>query len=114
MSWAARLRCPNCGTPWLFVHWLKPRPACANCGRSLERSEEGEGNYLGSLVINFAVAELTIALLVVVTVVVTWPSPPWNGIIYGGVALAVVAPLVFFPFSKLLWLAIDLTINPDS
>lgn len=114
VSWAAGLRCPNCGVRWLFVHWLKPRPACANCGQALVRIDEGGGNYLGSLVLNFAAAELAIALLVLVTVILTWPSPPWNGIIYGGVALALLAPLICYPFAKLLWLAIDLSANPDS
>jgi uncharacterized protein (DUF983 family) len=51
-----------------MVHWLKPRPACANCGQTLERAEEGEGHYLGA---------------------------------------------AFFPIAKLLWLAIDLYIQPE-
>jgi uncharacterized protein (DUF983 family) len=109
---ALRLRCPNCGTKWLFVHWLKPRPACANCGQALERTEEGEGHYLGAMVLNFAVTESQLALLVLILILVTWPSPPWDLIIYGGVALAVIAPLAFFPIAKLLWLAIDLYIQP--
>ena len=109
---ALRLRCPNCGTRWLFVHWLKPRPACANCGQALERTEEGEGHYLGAMVLNFAVTESQLALLVLILILVTWPSPPWDLIIYGGIALAVIAPLAFFPIAKLLWLAIDLYIQP--
>ena len=114
MLWQAlRLHCPNCGTGWLLVHWLKPRPACAECGQALERAEEGEGHYLGAMVLNFAVTESLLALLVLVLILVTWPSSPWDLIIYGGIALAVIAPLAFFPISKLLWLAIDLYIQPD-
>lgn len=109
---ALQLRCPNCGTHWLLVHWLKPRPACAECGQSLERLEEGGGHYLGSLVLNFAVAESLLALVVLVTILTTWPSPPWSLLVYGGAALAVIAPFAFYPFSKLLWLAIDLFIHP--
>ena len=110
---ALTLRCPKCGTKWLFVHWLKPRPACANCGQSLERAEEGEGHYLGAIVLNFAVTESLLAVLVLVLILLTWPSPPWDLIVYGGIALAVIAPLGFFPFAKLLWLAIDLYIQPE-
>ena len=114
MLWQAlRLHCPTCGTGWLLAHWLKPRPACAECGQALERAEEGEGHYLGAMVLNFAVTESLLALLVLVLILVTWPSPPWDLIIYGGFALAVVAPLAFFPIAKLLWLAIDLYIQPD-
>lgn len=114
MLWLAlRLRCPDCGTRWLFVHWLKPRPACANCGQALEPAEPGEGGYLGALVLNFAIAELVIAVLLALTVMASWPNPPWGWIMYGGAGLAVFAPLGFFPFSKLLWLAVDLYFNPD-
>jgi uncharacterized protein (DUF983 family) len=109
---AITLRCPRCGTRWPFGHWLRPGDKCAGCGQALERDEEGEGHYLGSLVINFAVTESLLALLVLVVILVTWPAPPWNLIIYGGVALAVIAPLAFFPIAKLLWLAIDLYIQP--
>jgi uncharacterized protein (DUF983 family) len=110
---ALRLRCPNCGTPWLRVHWLKPRPACAECGQSLERAEEGHGHYLGALALNLALIESLLALLALAVVLLTWPSPPWDLIVYGGVALAVLAPVAFYPFAKLLWLAIDLYIQPD-
>ena len=113
LAQALRLRCPNCGTRWLFVHWLRPRPACAECGQALERAEAGQGHYLGALLLNFAIAELLLALLVLVTVLLTWPAPPWDLIIYGGAALAVIAPFAFYPIAKLLWLAIDLYIQPE-
>lgn len=109
---ALSLRCPNCGTRWLLVHWLKPRPACANCGQALERAEEGEGHYLGAMVVTFAVTESQLALLIVLVIVGTWPTPPWKVLIYGGLALAVIMPFAFYPIGKLLWLAIDLYIRP--
>jgi len=109
---ALSLRCPVCGTKWPFAHWLKPAASCASCGQALERAEEGEGHYLGAMVLNFAVTESLLVLLVLLVVLLTWPSPPWNVIISGGVGLAVIAPLAFFPIAKLLWLAIDLYIQP--
>ena len=42
----------------------------------------------------------------------TWPSPPWNLLLYGGVTLMVVLPLLFYPFSKTLFLAFDLIFRP--
>lgn len=42
----------------------------------------------------------------------TWPHPPWNLLLYGGAALAVVSPFAFYPFSKLVWLALDQFIQP--
>lgn len=106
------LRCPLCGTKWPFVHWLRPGPTCASCRQPLERAEVGDGHYLGAMVVNFAVTESLLVLLVLVVILLTWPSPPWDLVISGGIALAVIAPLAFYPIAKLLWLAIDLYIQP--
>jgi hypothetical protein len=45
-------------------------------------------------------------------ILLTWPSPPWTLLEYGGIALMVIAPFVFFPFSKTLFLAFDLLFRP--
>jgi uncharacterized protein (DUF983 family) len=90
---------------------LRPRPACPTCGQPLERSEEGY--YLGALLLNLVVAELALAALVVGVVLATWPTPPWRLVLYGGAALALVTPFLFYPFSKTLWLALDLYFQPE-
>jgi hypothetical protein len=43
-----------------------------------------------------------------------WPSPPWTLLQYGGIALMVLAPFVFYPFSKTLFLAFDLLFRPPT
>jgi hypothetical protein len=45
-------------------------------------------------------------------VLLTWPSPPWGLLQYGGIALMILAPIIFFPFSKTLFLAFDLLFRP--
>ena len=107
---AIRLRCPHCGAGGLFDSWLRPKPSCPACGQPIERHEEGY--YLGSLLVNLVVAELLPLVAVVVLLVVTWPHPPWNLVLYGGAALAIVSPFAFYPYSKLLWLAVDQFIQP--
>jgi hypothetical protein len=44
----------------------------------------------------------------------TWPDPPWDLLLYGGMVLMVVAPFLFFAFSKTLFLAFDLTLRPTT
>jgi len=61
---------------------------------------------------NIIASELAFAALFVGIVLVTWPSPPWGLLEYGGIALMVIAPFVFFPFSKTLFLAFDLVFRP--
>ena len=106
---AARLRCPVCGASGLFDSWLRPKRVCPSCGQLIERTEEGY--FLGALLVNLVIAELLPIGIVVTVLGFTWPNPPWNLLLYGGAALAVAAPFAFFPFSKLIWLAVDLAIT---
>ena len=77
---------------------------------ALERGEEG--CQVGSYMFNMIAAELIFAATFIGVLLLTWPSPPWNALLYGGVVLMVVLPLVFFPFSKTLFLAFDLIFRP--
>jgi uncharacterized protein (DUF983 family) len=107
---ALRLRCPNCGQGRLFTSWLRMRERCPVCGLKLERGEEGY--QVGSYMFNIVAAELIFAAVFVGLVVPTWPTPPWKLLEYGGIALMVIAPFAFFPFSKTLFLAFDLLFRP--
>jgi uncharacterized protein (DUF983 family) len=109
-SRALRLRCPNCGQGKLFTSWFRMRPCCPVCGLKVERGEEGY--QVGSYMFNIIAAELVFAAVFVGIVLLTWPSPPWTLLEYGGIALMVIAPFVFFPFSKTLFLAFDLLFRP--
>ena len=61
---------------------------------------------------NIIAAELVFAALFVAILVATWPEPPWDFLLYGGMALMIVAPVVFYPFSKTIFLAFDLIFRP--
>jgi uncharacterized protein (DUF983 family) len=109
---ALRLRCPNCGKGKLFASWLRMRPQCPVCGFRFERGEEGY--QVGSYMFNIVASELAFAIVFVGLVAVTWPSPPWALLQYGGIIMMIIAPFVFFPFSRSLFLAFDLLFRPAS
>ena len=60
----------------------------------------------------FIASELAFAVAFVGLIVLTWPSPPWKLLEFGGIAMMIVAPFAFFPFSKALFLAFDLLFRP--
>ena len=107
---ALRLRCPNCGAGPIFRSWFRMRPYCPSCGLPLERGEQGY--QVGSYMFNIVAAELIFVLVFLGVVVITWPSPPWRLLQYGGIALMMLAPIIFYPFSKTLFLAFDLLFRP--
>jgi hypothetical protein len=57
-------------------------------------------------------SELIFAAVFFSILAATWPDPPWDLLFYGGMLLMLVVPFVFFPFSKTLFLAFDLTFRP--
>ncbi len=82
---------------------------CPRCGLKLERIE---GHWTGALGINTIVVSGAMLLTVFIGVFATWPEPQFLPMVVIGLAIAVVGPFVFFPFSKTIWLAIDVAIRP--
>ena len=107
-----RLRCPNCGSSGLWRTWFSMRAACPRCALNLESGEEGY--IVGAQMFNIVAAELLFAAIFVVVLISTLPDVPWNALQYGGIALMIVFPFIFYPFSKTIFLAFDLLFRPPS
>jgi len=107
---ALRRRCPNCGAGPITASWFGIRPACPRCALRLDRGEEDY--FLGAIVFNMAFAEGVFALGLGAVLLWTYPNPPWNALYYGGIAGMIAAPIFFYPYSKLCWLAFDLGFRP--
>lgn len=107
---ALLLRCPNCGAGGLFEEFFKMKHRCPTCGMLLER---GESDYfIGAYTLNLVAVEILLALGFLVVVIVTWPNPPWDGLMWGGVILSVLGAVFCYPFAKTTWLAVDLMFRP--
>jgi uncharacterized protein (DUF983 family) len=85
------------------------RPQCPRCRLQLEREE---GYWMGALLVNLLVAEGLFVVGFVATLLLTWPHPPWTALTVGSAVAVVLLPLVFFPFSHTVWLALDLLFHP--
>lgn len=107
---AVRRRCPLCGGSSLFDGWVEPKDACPRCQLKLNRGEDDF--FLGAYTLNFIGVELLLAAFLLLAVVVTWPDIPWTGLLWVGAPLMVLAPIVFYPVTRLVWLAIDLVMRP--
>lgn len=107
---AVRRRCPRCDHGHIWTSFAATVPVCPNCGLVLDR---GESDYFyGAYMLNFVAAELVALGLFVIALLITWPNPPWNALLYGTAAIAVIAPFLLYPTTKALWLALDLALRP--
>jgi hypothetical protein len=83
---------------------------CPRCHLLLDR---GESDYfLGGYTVNFVASELVAVVGAGAGVVLTWPDVPWRLLTWILVLLMILAPVMFYPFAKTLWLALDLAFRP--
>lgn len=82
---------------------------CPRCGLLLDR---GDAFFLGGFVINFAVTELVLGIAIAVLVALTLPDPPLAVIAALAAGVTVSVPFVFYPFSKTIWLALEMVMRP--
>ena len=87
------------------------RDACPRCGLMLERGESSDF-WIGAYVFNLAAGEVFAIAAPVAWAIATWPNPPWTRIEIVAVVLAIGLPVLFFPLSRTLWLAWDLSFRP--
>ena len=105
-------RCPICGTGRLFSRWFRMKERCPGCSYLFEREE---GFFLGAYVINLAIAQGAVIFLAVVPLIFRLAADPDASIapfLIGGGIGAIVAPIVFYPWSKTIWTAFDLILRP--
>lgn len=103
-------RCPHRGGRDVFRSYLKSRESCPTCGIRLERGERDY--FIGAYTTNLIVAEMMVFFGGLAVLVASWPDVPWTGLMYGLAALMVVGPIILYPFSRRLWLALDLVFRP--
>jgi hypothetical protein len=59
-------------------------------------------------------AELMFAAVFLAILIYKWPAPPWELLLYNGLVIMVIAPVLFYPFSKTIFLAFDLIFRPPA
>ena len=84
---------------------------CPRCGVRVDRGEKD--HWLGAYAVNLVASELIWAVSMVAVLVIMWPRVPWTFLEYGGAALMIAAPFIFYPFSRTIWLALDLAFRGD-
>jgi uncharacterized protein (DUF983 family) len=108
MFWrGATKRCPRCGGGKLFRRWFSMVPDCPRCGLHFEREP---GYWAGAIAVNTVVIAGLFALLMVTVTALTLPDIPWITLLMAVVPLMTIGPAIVYPFSKTLWVAIDLAL----
>ncbi len=102
-------RCARCGEHRLFHKWVTMVERCPRCGHKFQR---GDGFWLGSVMINMAVTFALFLLIFVGGMVATWPDTPWTGLLITTLLINAVLPVLFHPFSRTIWVGLELAFHP--
>ena len=103
--------CPVCGEGRLFRWWFQMVERCPRCGFRFERVE---GHWIGAIGMNTIVSFVLMFVVLVVGIFLTYPDVPFLPLALTAGAVALVFPLLFQPFSRTLWTAVDLWMTPPT
>lgn len=101
---ALLLRCPRCGRGSVFRRFVIMNETCSACELKFDR---GVGYWLGAMMFNMGVSFGSVIVVFLLTLGIASPDPDWNVVVAVTVGAAAVIPLVFFPFSRTLWIAAE-------
>jgi uncharacterized protein (DUF983 family) len=79
-------------------------PTCPRCGLHFEH---GEGYWTGALAMNFVLTGTVFVVVFVTLVAVTAPTIPVGLLLAILVPITVLGPVLGYPISKTLWVAVD-------
>jgi len=83
------------------------REHCAICGLRFEREQ---GYYTGAMGVNLVITELVVVLGTIPLAFDT--RVPVLPLVLGATLAAIALPCLCYPYSRSLWLAFDLLVNP--
>lgn len=91
--------------------WFRRYDRCRTCGIEWHREE---GFELGAVTMNTIITFGTLTVAMIVGFVLTAPDVPVLPFVLGLTAIAVLVPIVIYPFTYTMWLAFDLAVHvPD-
>lgn len=105
LRWGATLRCPRCGQGKLFERYFTLVDDCPGCGLHFEREQ---GYFAGALAVNIILVGAVFFVAFMTAIITIGPADisvlPMLAVL---VPVTAIGPVVFYPVSKTLWMAVD-------
>ena len=102
-------RCARCGGGGLGASFLDLKEACPSCGWTFEREE---GYWVGAMVVLFAAVEGLYLVFLGVGIFAWWPDVRWNVLLYAGLAMNAIVPVLLYRWSKTAWMGLHVAFFP--
>jgi uncharacterized protein (DUF983 family) len=102
--WGFTGRCARCGSGHLFRGYFHMVADCPRCGLHFEREQ---GYFAGALAINIMATGGLFVVAFALLLAFTIPNVPVLPTILVLFPIVALGPVVYYPFSKTVWVAID-------
>jgi len=104
-------QCPRCAnrSAW-FTSWFKQGDRCVGCG--VKRTRDTDGHELGSMTVASVVNIVLIMVAMGIAIALTAPDVPVLTLYIVLASAALVFPVLTWPVTHTLWMAIDLVARP--
>ena len=106
---ALRRRCPYCGSKGFLKGWFRLAERCPNCGLATDRVV---GHWVGAVGMNTILTFGALFVVLIVGLLASYPDIAVLPVLLTSVAVAVVLPIVAWPYSQTLWTAVDIMMRP--
>jgi len=84
-------------------------PVCPDCALDFERNQ---GAFIGGIGLNTVVTFGVMLIALILPLVIFGTDAAWPRLVTPPVVAAIVVPLAFFRASKMLWVALELFVQP--
>jgi uncharacterized protein (DUF983 family) len=109
-SRALLLRCPVCGSSGIFQAWFRLEERCPGCRFVFGRAKVG--HQFVAMTLNLIIPFLVWSVAYFVILVMTWSDPPWAWLKGSTVVLMLALPLLHYPVSHALAIALEVLFHP--
>ncbi|MFN8015326.1 MAG: DUF983 domain-containing protein [Acidimicrobiia bacterium] len=96
--------CPRCGSHKTHDKYFKPKTNCPVCGLKFEKEH---GYWTGSLAFNTIITGGLVAISLLIGLVSTAPDIPVVPLLLTIIPIAILVPIIIYPFTHTIWMAID-------
>jgi uncharacterized protein (DUF983 family) len=110
---ALLLRCAWCGRRRGIIRgWFRRHERCQQCGMSVQRGDVGF--ELGAATVNVMLTFGALIAAAAVSIIMTYPDVETARLLLGLGVVAVILPIVLYPFTYTIWFAMELLMDPPS
>ena len=106
-------RCPWCaGKKAWFRSWFRRYDRCRTCGLRWNRGQDGF--ELGAMTVAVVITGGSVMLFLSISIAVSYPDFEVVPMALIGAVIALVMPVLTYPFTQTLWSAFDLRVHPPT